>query len=436
MKLNDEQKKVVFSTERFLFLLAGAGSGKTRVIVERIKHLISNGVLPHRILAITFTRKAAQEMKHRIQDERVHIHTFHQFCFMKLKDEFKMSFTMAEEEKLPFRRDDLLQISRYKNSLYQTPKPLMYHRYQIYLKQHKLKDFDDLIIDMIEKMDSSETEKYLYVFIDEFQDTNRLQYELLKRLIGQETSVLAVGDPDQSIYGFRGASPKIISLYVKTFHAKVYTLVINYRSTPQIISHANRIIKRNERSYQKDLVSSNPSNYQAYTMHHHDEQSEAKIIISLIKYLRRRNISDHQIAILYRNHHRAHTLIMMLHEHFIEFQTDDESTQQQGINLMTIHQAKGLEFEVVITIGLEQGILPSFRLNKQTELSEERRLMFVAITRAKRYLYLSYVTLNSTSHRFPSSQFITESGVKPIPKQVLNDIISLGDFDDNQRTDG
>jgi DNA helicase II / ATP-dependent DNA helicase PcrA len=171
-------------------------------------------------------------------------------------------------------------------------------------------------------------------------------------------------------------------------------------------------------------------------MHHHDELKEAQFIVRILKYLKRQQIKLDVCAILYRNHGRAYTLQTVLHEASIPFQTDSHSTEDQGLHLMTIHQAKGLEFEAVIVIGLEHGVLPSIRSNRQSEEDEERRLMFVAITRAKRYLYLSFVTLNSTSHRFPSSQFIRESGVKPIPKQVLNDIISLGDFDDNQRTDG
>ncbi len=436
MILNPEQQKVVDANERFLFLLAGAGSGKTRVIVERIKHLITQGIKPEEILAITFTRKAASEMRHRVGNDQVHIHTFHQFCYMKLKDDFKMTFVMAEEEKLPFRRDELLEVTRYKNSLYHRPKPSCYARYQTHLETFGLKDFDDLLIDMIRVLKGISKYRYKYIFVDEFQDTNLLQYELLKHLITKETSVLAVGDPDQSIYGFRGASSNIIQLYVKSFHAKVYTLVTNYRSTPQIIDHANRIIRRNERTYQKNLIPHQSLSFHAYAMQHHNEDKESEMIIRILKYLKREHIRLDQMAILYRNHGRAYTLQNALHEASIPFQMDSQEGAEKGIHLMTIHQAKGLEFQAVIVIGLEHGVLPSIRTNRQSEADEERRLMFVAITRAKHYLYLSHVTLNSASHRFPSSQFIRESGVKPIPKQVLNDIISLGDFDDNQRTDG
>jgi DNA helicase-2/ATP-dependent DNA helicase PcrA len=436
MILNPEQQKVVDANERFLFLLAGAGSGKTRVIVERIRRLISTGIQPTKILAITFTRKAANEMRHRVGNDLVHMHTFHQFCYLKLKEDCKRKFVMAEEEKLPFRKDELLEITRYKNSLYRLQKPSCYGRYQAYLASFGLKDFDDLLIDTIHVLQNIHQDHYTHIFVDEFQDTNLLQYELLKHLIGNKTSVLAVGDPDQSIYGFRGASPGIITLYVKSFHAKVYTLVTNYRSTPQIISHANRIIRRNERTYQKSLIPHHSVSFHAYAMHHQDEEKESKIIIGILKYLKKEHIPLEHSAILYRNHGRAFTLQTALHEASIPFQIDSPSISDLGVHLMTIHQAKGLEFEAVIVIGLEQGVLPSMMTNRQSEEDEERRLMFVAITRAKRYLYLSHVTVNSTSHRFPSSQFIRESGVKPIPKQVLNDIISLGDFDDNQRTDG
>ncbi|MDO9629920.1 MAG: ATP-dependent helicase [Acholeplasmataceae bacterium] len=431
MKLNEEQKKVVYSNEPFLFLLAGAGSGKTRVVVERIKYLIEQGVNPEEILAITFTRKASFEMKERIDHPRVNVHTFHQFCYIKLIDYYKETFKLVNEDIEPFSREELLEISKHKNSLYLSKRPNKFIEYQNYLKKNGLKDFDDLILGIYFKIKGKNHPfMYQYIFIDEFQDTNHLQYSLLKELIKKDTKVLAVGDPDQSIYSFRGANSKIIFLYVFDYQAKLYTLSINYRSAKTILEHANRLIKRNNRKYKKELTPTNIENSNVYNLHFSSEKEEAFLITNLIKLFKKHSIQDEEIAILYRNHHRAFELIHMLHYSDIPFQTYDDSNEEKktGIQLLTIHKAKGLEFDAVIILGLEQGVLPSYRNQMHIELEEERRLMFVAMTRARHFLYFSSIEKNSDNHTFTSSQFISESGTKTIPGRRINDIISLGDF--------
>lgn len=429
MSLNEEQKKVVYTNERFLFLLACAGSGKTRVIVERIKHLIDQGVKPERILAITFTRKASFEMKERTKNKDVHIHTFHQFCYLNLVNSANHSFRMVEEERLPFSKNELLKVSIYKNNLHKLSKPIIYDTYQSYLKSNDLKDFDDLLIDYYKMIYKSHNHaSYDYIFIDEFQDTNNLQYEVLRRLINLSTSVLAVGDPDQSIYQFRGANSKIIYRFIKDYEAKLFTLSINYRSSQTIITHANRLIKRNNRRYQKQLIPNDESQFPAYHFKFNSEVEEALSLIELIKNLKMKIKKDEEIAILYRNSIRSYEIRKVLNEYEILFSDSNNISNHLGIQLMTIHKAKGLEFEAVIIIGLEQGILPSLQQNSQLELDEERRLMFVAMTRARKYLYFSSVYYNSQNHTFTSSQFIRESGVKTIKNKHFNDIISLGDF--------
>lgn len=429
MNLNEEQKKVVYTNERFLFLLASAGSGKTRVIVERIKYLIEQGVNPEKILAITFTRKASFEMKERTKNKDVHIHTFHQFCYLNLIESKNKSFKMIEEECLPFSKNELLDVSLYKNSLYKLAKPKIFDAYQQYLKNNDLKDFDDLLIDYF-KMICRKHHRTIfdYIFIDEFQDTNNLQYEVLRKLINTSTSVLAVGDPDQSIYQFRGANSKIIYRFIKDYEVKLFTLSVNYRSNQTIITHANRLIKRNNRRYQKQLISHDKSQYPAYHFKYYSEVEEALSLVILIKNLKEKIKKDEEIAILYRNTNRSYEIRKVLSEYEISFSTNNHSLDKSGIQLMTIHKAKGLEFDAVIIIGLEQGVLPSLQQNSQLELDEERRLMFVAMTRARKYLYFSSVYYNSQNHTFTSSQFIRESGVKTIKNKRINDIISLGDF--------
>jgi DNA helicase II / ATP-dependent DNA helicase PcrA len=429
--LNDEQKKVVDSNEPFLFLLAGAGSGKTRVIVEKIQRLIKEGVLPEHILAITFTRKASKEMKERINHSDVHIHTFHQLSLIRLKSFYKEDFKVIDGDIGPFNRLELLAITKYKNSYYQTKKPKYYEDYQQILVQNHMKDFDDLLIEYYELLRKKKIqENFQYIFVDEFQDTNRLQYLLLKALINQNTRVLAVGDPDQSIYQFRGANSKIIDQFVKDYQAKVYTLKINYRSDPIILEHANRIIKRNHRTYQKELIPSNQREALVKSILFEEELDEVKWIISTIKTLKEMKIKDHEIAILYRNHFRAFHLKEMLIEENISFETYDHesSYSAHGIQLLSIHKAKGLEFDVVFIMGLEQGIMPALKDYRQIALDEERRLMFVAITRARHILYLTTSKRHVSHHTFTSSQFIRECGLKSISYRHINDIISLGDF--------
>jgi DNA helicase II / ATP-dependent DNA helicase PcrA len=428
MKLNEEQEKVIDSTERFLFLLAGAGSGKTRVIVEKIKRLVDEGVEPTSILAITFTRKSANEMKERVNIKEVAIHTFHQFCYLGLEKVYKETPLLIEESKLDFKKEELLKISKYKNSLYRTIKPKSYDRYQTYLELNKVKDFDDLLLDYLKVLKrNKEIHSFKYIFIDEFQDTNLLQYELLKQLINCNTTVLAVGDPDQSIYQFRGANAKIIDLYLSDFQAIKYTLSTNYRSNETIINHANKLIGYNNRKHKKQLKSYSTIKCDVFSLFFNNELEEALQIIHLIKDFNRLNFSLNEVCVLYRNHYRSYELKHQLSLQEINYQTGDNE-MIEGVHLLSIHQAKGLEFDIVIIIGLEKGLLPSNRNNTQSEHDEERRLMFVAITRARHHLIFSHVLVNSSNNIQKPSQFITESGVKHIKKRTLNGIISLGDF--------
>jgi DNA helicase-2/ATP-dependent DNA helicase PcrA len=436
MNLNDEQKKVVYTNDDFLFLLAGAGSGKTRVIVERIKYLIMIGILPEEILAITFTKKASIEMKERIHNPNVHIHTFHSFAYQILKNDLMIDFEMIDEKKLDYFKDDLLQITIYKNSLYKTIKPKVYDRYQKTLKENHLKDFDDLLLELYKHLQKKyHNYQYKYIFIDEFQDTNNLEYALLKELISTNSKVIAVGDPNQSIYGFRGASNLIINQFMKDYHAKLYTLNTNYRSSNLIVSHANRLIKQNNQRYINYLNTTNCTHGEVKNIHFYTEKEESFFIINLIKKFLKLKIKFEEIAILYRLNYRVYELKNALHLEGINHQIHDDviDDNKDGIHLMTIHKSKGLEFYVVIIIGLEDGILPSQKINTYHELEEERRLLYVAMTRAKQFLYLSSVKKYDDTKLYKPSKFIKESGLKRVKRKAINDIISLGEFYGHQK---
>jgi DNA helicase II / ATP-dependent DNA helicase PcrA len=413
MELNDMQKKVVYSNERFLFLLAGAGSGKTRVVIERIKHLINLQVLETKILALTFTNKAAQEMKDRIGKEYIKIHTFHQFCFQELKKKCDYSFNIYNEEEHHFTKKELLDITTYKNSYYKNKKPKVYQSYQRYLLDHKMKDFDDLLLDFYELVKQKNDYDFLYIFVDEFQDTNQLQYMILKMLIKDYTYCLCVGDPDQSIYRFRGANSKIIDQYVKDFNAKVEKLTINYRSNMTIINHANRLIKRNYRNYKKDLIPSKTHTNHIESYVFMSQEQESEFILNRVKSLIHQGLRPQDIAILYRKHHRCYHLIQHLKtEEFIYYQEITFDQIHHHIHVLSVHQAKGLEFAAVIILGLESNIFPSYQTDQKVLLEEERRLMFVAMTRAKEHLIFTHIRYNQYFQRQKPSLFIKESGIK------------------------
>lgn len=437
MMLNSEQQKVVDSIDPFIFLLAGAGSGKTRVIVEKIKRLMKEGINPHEILAITFTRRASQEMKVRLNCDDIHVHTFHQLAYITLKEELKQSFEVATEDDLcSFTQEHILAVANYKNSMYKIKKPRIYDRYQNTLKQKVLFDFDDLLINLYKALQKGSYRfSFRYIFIDEFQDTNMLQYELLKKMVKQHTHLFAVGDPDQSIYRFRGASPKVIDLYVKEFNATLYRLTYNYRSRTKILMTANRIIKQNDRSYKKELVSTKQTMgiVQSYRFKHDIEESVW--LIRQIKTLINHGYQPHEIAILYRNHFRVYQLMLICHQEGVSFHIkDDDNHTKDQLQFMTIHQAKGLEFDCVFIMGCEDGLLPSRKINQKDAYEEERRLFFVAATRARHILCFTQIKYDAENHHFTSSPFIAESGVKTSKPNEISDIISLGDEDGHQKT--
>ncbi len=423
MKLNEMQKKVVYSDERFLFLLAGAGSGKTRVVIEKIKYLLSKDVQTDDILALTFTNKAANEMKKRIGRDDMRIHTFHQFCYQELKKHCNYTYKIFEETlTTEFTKKDLLEISVYKNSLYRKQKPKKYDLYQNYLLIYQYKDFDDLLIDFLTYIKLYKTFHFKYIFVDEFQDTNELQYQILKQLIQKQTHCLCVGDPDQSIYQFRGANPSIIHKYIKDFDANIKTLTINYRSNETIVSHANRLIKRNYRKYKKELVSYNKQTKHILSYLFMDYDEEANFIMNQISMWIKQGIKAHNIAILYRQHHRAYHLVDTFKRHEVYYYQDQVKLYEQSVSVISVHQAKGLEFDAVIILGLEANMFPSHKTDQHLFLEEERRLMFVAITRAKEHLIYTHIKYNDYFQRQKPSLFIRESGLKSKVYKYNNDI--------------
>ena len=334
-KLNEQQTKAVSDTEGTILVIAGAGSGKTRVLTARICRLIEMGVSPYNILAITFTNKAAAEMKERIEkaigSSYVWTSTFHSMCARMLRYDgdklgYDKDFTIYTEQESSRLIKRILQdvpsadVKKYgeylwhisnaktksllpsdyyheiKNSVNNANEiALVYRRYEEELKRCNCMDFDDLLLktaDLFEQFPdvlAKYQERFKYIHVDEFQDTNVLQYKLVKLLAGGSGNLFVVGDEDQSIYSWRGAEIRNILDFPKDFKgAKVYKLEQNYRSTTSILQAANNVIKYNSNRNEKTLWSDIKDNdsveyYEAYSDHEEAGQT-ARAINTLVKH--------------------------------------------------------------------------------------------------------------------------------------------------------
>ncbi len=342
------QREAITHIDGPLLVLAGPGSGKTRVITRRIAHLIASGVRPGDILAITFTNKAAGEMKERIEAMGVPkgalVSTFHSFCARMLRiygrcigltDAFTIYDTsdslsavkraMAELEidleQFPMKPAGVAKlISHAKNRLL-TPEKIMgdrppeeaqtvariYERYQKLLTQANAADFDDLLLLMVKLLQEvPETREKLphrfrYVLVDEYQDTNRAQY-LIARGMAASGNLCVTGDPDQSIYAWRGADISNILEFEKDFPtAKVVRLEQNYRSTKKILAAADRVIANNKSRKEKALWTENPDGEPLRLLRCEDEMEEANAVADEIAaWMRRGEFAPRDVAIFYR----------------------------------------------------------------------------------------------------------------------------------------
>ena len=366
--LNEKQKEAVLHNKGPLLVLAGAGSGKTRVLTTSIANLIENEkVDPRNILAITFTNKAANEMKDRVSNllnidvSRLWIGTFHSVCARILrmnieKIGYNSNFTIYDtndqrtlikeiindlgykDEISP--RDAQNLISSLKNKSI-SPKEFLdidgyyrYHNeyYEIYRQYEKRKfeynslDFDDLIEKVLLLFSKDKDvlkyyqNKFEYVFVDEYQDTNISQYELVKNFAGIHQNVFVVGDADQSIYSFRGADINNILNFEKDFKdARVIKLEQNYRSTSNILDTANSLIVNNVERKDKDLWTANGIGDEVLYKNNSVESEESKFVVDEIKMLINEGYSYSDIAILYRTNAQSRPFEEALMKSLIDY---------------------------------------------------------------------------------------------------------------------
>ena len=601
--LNEAQREAVLTTEGAVRVVAGAGSGKTRVISRRFAYLVRElGVLPRHILCATFTNKAAGVMRARIRrligdDDTGYIATFHGFCVSVLKEDshavgYPKSFLVVdnadiddmlarvyEERGLTLRHRtfsdarDMIEIQKtfkrpdYYKDLIALPVEALREKYMAaqdvdeiiflgYLWQEKkcfALDYNDLILFTLHIFEENEAickkwqERLKYIMVDEFQDIDDLQYRLLKALAAHHGNLFVVGDPDQTIYTWRGANGRFLLDFDLLFpHAKTVLMMKNYRSTPEILSAVNSLIGKNQNRIQKELLPIRESGPRPVWHHGPNTKEEAAWIAAQIAQLTAAGTKPSEIAALYRAHYVTRALEealidakipyviysgvpffarreikdalsylrMVVHkddlsfrrvanlpkrnlgrrrmafleqiaekenctlyqalqqnlddelfkrtkakdfvdlmeafarrteetasdllaalldasgyerllrtegsqerldnlaelkaavrayeetcgeetgvadflDHAALFTASDAETGRDRVRLMTIHAAKGLEFPIVFLMGLNEGILPSRKTKTRAAMEEERRLAFVAMTRAKDRLYLS-----------------------------------------------
>lgn len=350
--LNETQLAAVTTDSQYVRIIAGAGSGKTRVLTYRICYLIGErNVDPRSILAIAFTNKVATEMKDRanalLEDESPYLHilTFHSFCARFLREEaaaigYKPSFTIYDEDdqaslvkdiclQMGYKKgDDIIKESlRYirnkKGAGYYpddiTPNPknkeeesrwiTIFRNYEDRKAEMFALDFDDLLLKAILILGENEEirlkwrRRFTHILVDEFQDTNDVQYKLLRYLLRPETSVYVVGDPDQTIYTWRGANQKIILDFEKDFPG-TETIILNrnYRSTNVILEAANKLIKNNKKRVPKDLFTTETDGEKIETYKGYSAEAEAEWVSNKIRSIARRQSGSYSnIAVLYRS---------------------------------------------------------------------------------------------------------------------------------------
>lgn len=352
--LTDAQRDAVEHVSGPMLVLAGAGSGKTRAITRRVARLIEQGVPARSIMSITFTNKAAAEMKERVRvlvgDSRVWVSTFHAFCARLLREDierlkapggaavYKRGFVIYAEDdarqtimdamKEIGAPDDLRPaaarsvISRWKSALVgpdearaEAMKGMprervvadVYRVYERLLREREALDFDDLLLKTLEvlRLDAEAREKwnrrYRYIQVDEYQDTNRIQYEIVMLLAGPERNVTVVGDPDQSIYSWRGAEPENIQEFLRDFKgAKVVRLDTNFRSKQPILDAAGALIARNSGPRAGDLKASRGEGVLPCILVNSDDYAEAREIARRMSRLISGGRPPREIAVFYR----------------------------------------------------------------------------------------------------------------------------------------
>ena len=450
-RLNPSQQKAVTHETGPLLIIAGPGSGKTRTVVHSIAYAIKKGVQPDRILAFSFTGKACSELRKELkklidEEERdlVQIFTFHGFCRKVLKEDLGrlhrgdalnfQDLDEDEQEKADQRRvAQAIKDLQYKSVKFKDVHNFIikcklgvlpskagnskyaeiYDRYEQRLKKDGWIDYanqlllaNELLREVPEVKEKWQN-MFELIFVDEYQDTDRVQYRIINALAEPHQNLRVVGDDDQGIYGWRGANIQNILNFEKDYpNAKVISLGQNYRSTKKIVEASRALVEFNPDRREKDLFTRNCEGEKVIHLHCENANVEANTIADFIK---DQNLSD--FAILYCTKAQVHPFEEVFSKWKISYDNLDNKEkrcfeQSEGtVSLMTIHKSKGLEFPNVFVVGVCSGLLPHYN-SKEEDWDEELRLLYVAMTRAKNWLCLSSYEKDA---KFPRgrSQFLS-----------------------------
>jgi DNA helicase-2/ATP-dependent DNA helicase PcrA len=353
MLLNKKQLEAIYHIDGPLVVIAGAGSGKTAVVVQRIAHLLENGVFPHEILALTFTNKAASELRERLEKRaltppltvtfhalgvrilRESIHHFgytNNFSIFDQSDSESLIGAVMVELTGKKEKKDVKEMksnissaksklispqSHFSKELFFASEGERAFFFQVYaLYQERLKganavDFDDLISLTVQILQDKElhriyADRWKYLLVDEYQDTNHAQYLICKALCSKHKNIFVVGDPDQSIYSWRGAKISNILHFEKDFPgAHVIALEQNYRSTSHILSAANYVIQKNDRLYEKNLYSEKGDGEKVYVHPFSNGYEESRFVVQEIKKALKEGVEPQEIVIFYRTNSQS-----------------------------------------------------------------------------------------------------------------------------------
>lgn len=366
-ELNEEQKEAILSENKRIILIAGPGSGKTKTIVTKTAHLINKGIEPKRILLLTFTNKAAKEMKRRIEEQvgprakEIFAGTFHSFSNLNLKQRVSVQeqFSILDDEEAgriiskiiedEYGKESkitsssvlgIISLSRIRkitiSQVVETPELFHFRnevenlekiakKYEEEKIKIKTKDFDDLLIDFLKMLENNQAireemqNRYDYIFVDEFQDTDKIQAQIIENLISPNNSIMIVGDDLQSIYSFRGAQYRNMFDFKEKYNPQLIILKKNYRSTKKIVELINQIITKNKEKFEKELFSTSQDGEKPKLVIINGKREEAYFVKEKIKEFLAQN-SQEKVAVLFRSSYQASDLEIELAQEGIDYE--------------------------------------------------------------------------------------------------------------------
>jgi superfamily I DNA/RNA helicase len=446
--LDDAQKAIVDTLEGPVVIYAGAGSGKTRALTHRI----ANGVLqkiyePNKVLAVTFTTRAADEMALRLSAlgvRNIATRTFHSAALRQLKyfwptaiggempiiieNKYKV-LGQALASKSTNIREFVSVIEQAKtnrldpDSLTNIDHASAYQSYIEFTDKNNLIDFEDVLMLLVaileDRPDLADEvhQNYQWLSVDEYQDVNPLQQRLLELWLGENTNVCVVGDSAQTIYTFAGASAKPLENFTSKFpDAAVFKLNRNYRSRPQILEYANKFLQQmpTAKSTVTSLLPTKDDGAKVEVLSFINDTEEAQWIAQSVVDLLHNGAKETEIAVLARINSQLELVASSLQEIGVDYwiQTGErysiKNRLEPKITLATIHSTKGLEWENLFVMGASDGFLPFVQADSAEEIAEELRLFYVAITRAREKLFITWSkSRNSGGKERIKSRFLT-----------------------------